>query len=118
MKEVANAKRDFVRIVGVHQISDTLSRSQNCRVHFAAFRVASAALHIALEEMMIYCVQYDLWDLGTPRIVEKDEARRARQCRESGANGFNGKVGIRSGRNFGLENALGFGLQAFTPGRI
>jgi hypothetical protein len=64
---------------------------------------------------MIHRVQHDLWDLSTRRIIEKDESRRARQCRESGANGCNGKVCIR-GQNFGIQNALGFGLQAFAPG--
>ena len=60
---------------------------------------------------MIHRVQHDLWNLRTRRIIEKDESRRPSQRGESGANGFNGKVRIRSGRNFGVENTLGFGLQ-------
>ena len=67
---------------------------------------------------MIHRVQHDLWNLCTRRIVEKNEFWRARQCREGGANGFDGKVGIRSGRNFRVENTLGFELQPFAPRRI
>ena len=71
-----HAKRDFARIASVHKISDAVPCTQNHLVHFTAFRVASAPLHIALEEMMIYRVQYDLWNLRARRIVKKDETRR------------------------------------------
>ena len=71
-----HAKRDFARIASVHQISNAVSRTQNHLVHFTAFRVAPAPLHIALEEMMIYRVQYDLWNLRARRIVKKDKTLR------------------------------------------
>jgi hypothetical protein len=61
--------------------------------------------------MMIHRIQYDLWNLRTRRIVEKDEFRRASQCGKNSANGGNGKNRIGCGRNFWVENILGFGLQ-------
>jgi hypothetical protein len=67
---------------------------------------------------MIHRVEHDLWNLRTRRIVKKDESRRARQCREGSANGFNGKVFSRSGREFGVENAFRLGLQVFAPDNI
>jgi hypothetical protein len=66
--------------------------------------------------MMIHRVQHDLWNLRTCRIIEKDESRRPGQCRESGANGFDGKARIECGGNFGIENALGLGFQTCAPG--
>src|SRR5258706_11191749 len=111
-----HAKRDFARITCVHKISDTLPRTENRRVYFTAFHVASPALHVALDEVMIHRVQYDLWNLRTGCVVEKDEAGRPGQRREGRANGFNGETCIRSGRDCGVENARGFGLQAFAPG--
>ena len=91
-----HAKSDFARIASVHKISDALPCARNRRVHFTAFGVAPASLHIALEEMMIHCVQHDLRNLRACCVVEKNESWRPGQRRESGANGFNGKVSIRS----------------------
>jgi hypothetical protein len=88
--------------------------AQNHLVHITAFRVASPALHIALEEMMIHRVQYDLWNLRTRRIIEEDETRRPSQRRESSTNGFNGKR-ARHGGSFRVENTLGSGLQILLP---
>jgi sulfopyruvate decarboxylase subunit alpha len=65
---------------------------------------------------MIHGIQHGLWNLRARSIVEKDEPRRAGYCGESRANGFKGKVGIRSGCDFVMDNALGFSLQAFAPG--
>ncbi len=106
-----HAKRDFARIGRVYEISDAVACTQNHLVHFTAFRVASAPLHIALEEMMIHRVQHGLWNLRARRIIKKDEGRRPGQGRKSSTNGFNGKGRTRGGGDFGVENTLGFGLQ-------
>ena len=66
-----HAKRDFARIPRVDEVTDALSCPQNCRVDFATFRITSPSLHIALEEMMIHRIQYDLWNLRTRRIVKR-----------------------------------------------
>ena len=71
MNEVAFMPNDFTRVACVHKVSDTLSCTRNGRVHFAAFRVASPPLHIALKEMLIHRVQYDLWDLRTRSVCRK-----------------------------------------------
>ncbi len=106
-----HAKRDFACVTSVHKISDAVPGAQNHLVHFAAFRVAASSLHVALEEMMIHRVQYDLWDLRSRCIIKEDEARRPGQRGESSTNGLNGKRSARCGGNFRVEYSLGSGLQ-------
>ena len=72
-----HAKRNFAYVTRVDQLSDTLTSTEDGLVHFTAFGVASAALDIALEQVMIYRIQHHLRYLRTRRVVEKREMRRA-----------------------------------------
>src|SRR5580700_3339748 len=99
-----HAECDFSGIVCVHQIGDAPACTRNGCVHCNAFRVASPTLHVALDEMMIHCVEHDLWNLRPRRIIEKGEFRSPTQSWEDSAHRIDGKLYIRSCWEFGVEN--------------
>ncbi len=98
-------------IAGIHKISDALPGPQNRLVHFAAFRVASPSLHVALEEMMIHRVQHD-WGTCAPAALSKKMNPGGRVSAGKSARTVSiGKVAFDVRRDFGVENTLGFDLQ-------
>lgn len=93
-------------MTSVYQIGHTLPCAQNCRVYFTALSVSSSALDVALEQMMVHCVENDLWDLRPGCIVKEGESVSPIQGWKCGANDRNGKALCGP---FGIEDS--FGLQ-------
>src|SRR5262249_27634834 len=77
-----HSKGDFAGFLGIQEDRHCLPRPGNRGVHFAALAIASASLHIALEQMAIDCIEPDLWDLSASSIVKEDEGRVLGQGRE------------------------------------
>jgi hypothetical protein len=81
-----HTETDFVWVAGVHEIGHALTSARNGRVYFAALCVAPSALDVALDEMMIHCVENNLWDLCPGRIVKENKSGSPIQSRKSSTN--------------------------------
>jgi hypothetical protein len=110
-------KRNFAGITRVQEIRDTLARAGNRRINFLAFRVAPTALDVAIEEMVVDCIDHELWNLSARGIVEEGECRGAMKRREGRTNLFDWKMRVWLSEDFLPEDTLRFGLQVITPGR-
>ena len=82
-----HAESDLVRVPCVDEVGHTLARARDSRVDFHALGVATAALHIAMQQMTIDRVKNYLGNLRAGGIIEEDEARLLDAARER-ANGF------------------------------
>jgi hypothetical protein len=108
-------KRNFAGITRVQEIRDASARAGNRRIDFLAFRVAPTALDVAIEEMVIDCVDHKLRNLSARGIVEEGKCRGAMKRRKARTNFLDWKIEVWLSEDFLPVDSLRFGLQAFAP---
>jgi hypothetical protein len=104
-------KCNLAGITRVQEIRDTLARAGNRRIDFLALRVAPTALDVAIEEMVVDCIDHKLWNLSARGIVEEGECRGAMKRREGRTNFIDWKIRVWLSEDFLPEDTLRFGLQ-------
>src|SRR6266567_2594462 len=87
-----HAEGHFPWVAGVQESGNTFASVLDCLVHFLAPAVASTALHVALQKMVMDGIQHNLRNLGSSAIVEKNEFVSGMEGGERSADPFNRKT--------------------------
>ena len=86
------AESDLLGPPRVHQRRHRATRTRDRGVHRETLRIAAAALHVVIHQVVVHGIEHELRDLRAGGIVEKYEGAGLLERDELGTQGLHGKL--------------------------